>query len=149
MAMSWFYHSFCIYYLLSVSSFKFLKKLSIWTHGFFFIQYIIAYYYLFLFQNFPHLTSGSPLKLAQMSFWPGPINQWALPYFKDKKMFEVHFVLFLPSVQFSSVQLLSRVSLFETPWTAALQASLSITNSWLLLLLLLSRFSRVRLCVTP
>ena len=30
---------------------------------------------------------------------------------------------------FSSVQLLSRVRLFATPWTAALQASLSITNS--------------------
>ena len=30
---------------------------------------------------------------------------------------------------FSSVQLLSRVRLFETPWTAAHQASLSITNS--------------------
>ena len=31
---------------------------------------------------------------------------------------------------FSSVQLLSHVWLFRTPWTAALQASLSITNSW-------------------
>ena len=31
--------------------------------------------------------------------------------------------------QFSSVQLLSRVRLFVTPWTAARQASLSITNS--------------------
>ena len=31
--------------------------------------------------------------------------------------------------KFSSVQLLSRVQLFVTPWTAALQASLSITNS--------------------
>ena len=31
---------------------------------------------------------------------------------------------------FSSVQLLSRVRLFVTPWTAACQASLSITNSW-------------------
>ena len=31
---------------------------------------------------------------------------------------------------FSSVQLLSRVQLFVTPWTAACQASLSITNSW-------------------
>ena len=30
---------------------------------------------------------------------------------------------------FSSVQSLSRVRLFATPWTAALQASLSITNS--------------------
>ena len=32
--------------------------------------------------------------------------------------------------QFSSVQLLSRVQLFATPWIAASQASLSITNSW-------------------
>ena len=31
---------------------------------------------------------------------------------------------------FSSVQLLSRVRLFATPWTTARQASLSITNSW-------------------
>ena len=34
------------------------------------------------------------------------------------------------SVQFSSVQSLSRVWLFATPWIAARQASLSITNSW-------------------
>ena len=33
------------------------------------------------------------------------------------------------SVQFSSVQSLSRVWLFATPWTAARQASLSSTNS--------------------
>ena len=32
--------------------------------------------------------------------------------------------------QFCAVQLLSCVQLFETPRTAALQASLSITNSW-------------------
>ena len=46
--------------------------------------------------------------------------------------------LYFPSVflvgalfffQFSSVQSLSRVWLFATPWTAACQASLSITNS--------------------
>ena len=34
------------------------------------------------------------------------------------------------SVQFSSVQSLSHVRLFVTPWIAARQASLSITNSW-------------------
>ena len=34
------------------------------------------------------------------------------------------------SVQFSSVQLLSRVRLFVTPWITERQASLSITNSW-------------------
>ena len=31
---------------------------------------------------------------------------------------------------FSSVQLLSRAQLFATPWNAARQVSLSITNSW-------------------
>ena len=35
-----------------------------------------------------------------------------------------------------SVQLFSRVWLFATPWTAAYQASLSITNSWSLLKLM-------------
>ena len=38
--------------------------------------------------------------------------------------------LIITSVHFSSVQLLSRVQLFATPWRAARQASLSITNSW-------------------
>ena len=36
----------------------------------------------------------------------------------------------------SSVQSVSRVQLFVTPWTAARQASLSITNSWSLLKLM-------------
>ena len=40
------------------------------------------------------------------------------------------------SVQFSSVRLLSCVQLFLTPWTAAHQASLSVTNSWSLLKLM-------------
>ena len=39
-------------------------------------------------------------------------------------------------VQFTSGQLLSRVGLFETPWTAARQAPLSITNSQSLLKLM-------------
>ena len=34
------------------------------------------------------------------------------------------------AVQFSSVQLLSHVRLFATPWTAPHKAALSITNSW-------------------
>ena len=55
-------------------------------------------------------------------------------------------VFWLPSIlssvqersvtQFSSVQLLSRVQLFVTPWTVAHQASLTITNSWSLLKLM-------------
>ena len=38
--------------------------------------------------------------------------------------------------RFSSVQSLSCVQLFATPWTSACQASLSITNSWNLLILM-------------
>ena len=37
---------------------------------------------------------------------------------------------------FSSIQSLSHVQLFATPWTTACQASLSITNSWSLLKLM-------------
>ena len=39
-------------------------------------------------------------------------------------------VILACSVQFSSVQSLSCVQLFATPWTTARQASLSITKSW-------------------
>ena len=47
--------------------------------------------------------------------------------------FEIHMILFF---QFSSVQSLSHVQLFATPWITARQASLSITNSWSLLKLM-------------
>ena len=42
---------------------------------------------------------------------------------------EEAFFLFKSEAQFSSLQLLSRVQLFSTSWTAACQASLSIANS--------------------
>ena len=45
-------------------------------------------------------------------------------------------VLFFSVCLSSSVHLLSRVWLFATPWIAARQASLSITNSWSLLKLM-------------
>ena len=48
----------------------------------------------------------------------------------------IKILLLLLIVQFSSVQSLSRVQLFATPWTAAPQASLSITNSRSLLKLM-------------
>ena len=51
---------------------------------------------------------------------------------------EVSVVFFkrIVTVLFSSVQLLSCVQLFATPWAAACQASMSITNSWSLLKLM-------------
>ena len=45
-------------------------------------------------------------------------------------------VVYIHSGIFSSVQSLSHVPLFVTPWTAARQASLSTTNSWSLLKLM-------------
>ena len=41
---------------------------------------------------------------------------------------DINFLLFRPTFKVSSFQSLSRVQLFATPWTAACQASLSITN---------------------
>ena len=54
----------------------------------------------------------------------GPV-WWCMCYYSP-----LQFLFFL---MFVSVQLLSHVWLFVTPWTAACQASLSITNSWSLL----------------
>ena len=52
--------------------------------------------------------------------------------------------LFSFCILFSSVQLLSSVLLFATPWTAAHQASLSITNSWSLLKLMSIEFDTIQ-----
>ena len=44
---------------------------------------------------------------------------------------DLHFTFnFNNTIQFSSVQSLSSVRIFVTPWITARQASLSITNSW-------------------
>ena len=51
----------------------------------------------------------------------------------ERKWANIYSTAFKHWVQFSSVQSLSRVRLFETPWVAARQASLSITNSQSLL----------------
>ena len=50
--------------------------------------------------------------------------------------FHLHFLYSNMHCQFSSVQSLSHVRLFATPWTAACQASHSITTSWSLLKLM-------------
>ena len=46
-----------------------------------------------------------------------------------RAILSLHLHQHLVSVQFSSIQSLSRIWLFATPWIAAHQASLSITNS--------------------
>ena len=61
----------------------------------------------------------------------GPGKQWKSPSLSWSPANLVSTIgrLTPTSVQFSSVQSLSHVQLFATPWTAARQASLSITNS--------------------
>ena len=56
--------------------------------------------------------------------FPSCIGRWILYHCATWEAQRMH------SVQFSSVQSLSRVQLFVTPWITACQALLSITNSW-------------------
>ena len=77
----------------------------------------------------PSSTPGVYPNSCLLSQWHYPtISSSVVPFFCLQS--------FLASVQFSSVQLLSRVRLFATPWIAAHQASLSITNSQSLLKLM-------------
>ena len=48
----------------------------------------------------------------------------------------IYIDIYIYGCQFSSLQSLNRVEHFATPWTAAHQASLSITNSWSVLKLM-------------
>ena len=82
-------------------------------------------------------------RLPTPVFWPGEFHGLdSLWDHKESEMTEQDFHLNLSfllsghSFQFSSVQSLSHVRLFVTPWTAACQASLSITNSQSLLKLM-------------
>ena len=61
-----------------------------------------------------------------------PINKTSCAFCTDNEQFEKEIKQF----HFSSVQSLSRVQLFATPWTTARQASLSITYSQSLLKLM-------------
>ena len=61
--------------------------------------------------------------------WPHGLKHTKLPCLSLSPWACSHSCPLSQSVQFSSVQSLSRVRLFATPWTTAHQASLSITNS--------------------
>ena len=70
------------------------------------------------------------LNIFSCVFWPSVYLLWKNVYIGLLSTFDWIVCLFLIlSYMFSSVQLLSHVWLFATPWTAARQASLSITNS--------------------
>ena len=72
---------------------------------------------LFLF-----LSVAPTFHTSRRAWWPFPIKHWFLEQKNG-----------CPISQFSLVQSLSHVWLFVTTWSAARQASLSITNSWSLL----------------
>ena len=85
------------------------------------------------------MTWGKSADLVCQMTIPRVFWMWRKMTVKKKEFkFELVLVLIVISawnstwhrVQFSSVQSLSRVRLFATPWIAARQASLSITNSW-------------------
>ena len=68
-----------------------------------------------------------------MFFWNSlafSMIQWMLAIWSLVPLSFVNPLEHLEVLSFSSVQSLSRVRLFATPWIAARQASLSITNSW-------------------
>ena len=75
------------------------------------------------------ITTNVERPVCKYGFWllyrkllkPFPIYEWK----EDCLLCFWYRVCFRLMVQFSSVQLLSRVRLFATPWIAALQASLS------------------------
>ena len=68
-------------------------------------------------------------KLSQTLYHVSYLLTWKLPSSQLGKQKGSQNGTVRHSVQFSSVQSLSRVRLFATPWIAARQASLSITNS--------------------
>ena len=77
-----------------------------------------------------HLTSHSTMSGSSWvitSLWLS--GSWR-SFLYSSSLYSCHlFLISSASVQFSSVQSLSHVQLFATPWIAAHQASLSITNS--------------------
>ena len=79
-------------------------------------------------------SSGDP-ELAASSCDLLCLRPLLLSFFSLKEMF-IYWLCWVFYAQFSSVQSLSHVRLFATPWTAARQASLSIANSRSLLRLM-------------
>ena len=78
-------------------------------------------YPFFFFAFYPSIFRYSSWHIRKCSV------SWTFVFYLVVRIRLMHLVL---CILFSSVQSLSRVRLFGTPWTTARQASLSITNSW-------------------
>ena len=82
--------------------------------------------------GFPRQEYWSGLPLPS----PGDLSNPGLLHWQEASLPVSHQRSPIHLVQLSSVQSLSHVQFFATPWTAACQASLFITNSWSLLRLM-------------
>ena len=77
-----------------------------------------------------HLTSHSTMSGSSWVITPSWLSGSWRSFLYSSSFYSCHlFLISSASVQFSSVQSLSRVQLFATLWIAGHQASLSITNS--------------------
>ena len=86
--------------------------------------------------NFPTGNTKSYLKNLRQPLEVSVLHLYLTKLIFLKRKWKYISLLFLFSYQFSSVQSLSYVLLFATPWTAAGQAPLSIANSQSLLKLM-------------
>ena len=106
-------------------------------------------YVSWLFQSFVKTNLGHSVRIHEKRRSGRVFCEFSLPYLLLPWLAETDlsddFPAELASSQFS-VQWLSRVWLFEIPWTEARQASLSITNSWSLLKLTVMSCNHLILC---
>ena len=136
-----FYILLCkVLWLLDRTCGSFILPLYFQYHSFFFFNlFFCLFVYGLTMQHVGSSISGSPTRdwtctpcIGNAVLTTGPSEKSWYHSFIVYTTLQCHlFICFSPfsSVQFSSVQLLSRVWLFVTPWTAACQTSLSITNS--------------------
>ena len=102
------------------------KASIIWFSAFFMVQL-----------SQPYMTTGKTTALTRwtfvgrvMSLLFNMLSRFVIVFLLRSKCLLISWLQSPSTVIFSSVQLLSHVWLFMTPWIAARQASLSITNYW-------------------
>ena len=106
----------------------------------------ILYTYLILAPS-EELAPAILLKPGLKHFFPWYVwtrSDYLQPCMKQSKLCNLFNIMYILEnnlsiyyyIQFSSVQSLTHVQLFATPWSSGCQASLSITNSWSLLKLM-------------
>ena len=98
----------------------FSKFGSAWLYGAFFVMQKFTCLCSQFYQSLPFIISGFKSQLESLSLYQGRYVSFST--FWSQSLWNLFLCI-------SSVQLLSRVQLFATPWIAARQASLSITNS--------------------